>query len=1675
MSSGAFPQLQLPQLPGVPGFDNITPRSDFASQLRERRQRRTAQPAALTLSQALQEPPEPRDFDGTDITTFENLQRSFIGSFVNIRVAFNELTGDHSEARRVREDFARRNPTTDSLATTIGGTVGSLAPIAGALALAPFTGGGSLAVGGAAALQGATAAGLSLHELNTFEEETGQEIGEVQKTAVAAGNAALVFGVSLIGGRALSGFSAKASERLGMAILGRAAATGQGVAVEGVKALTRKQFAAEFMKAMPALATRLGTVEAIEEVAEQIGSNALDVFGTGRRTLFEGVTNAAISGFIGGGLLAPIGAGANLRGGLRQAGRGIAQADALQRVGGAEQAGNQLLDPSNNPLSFERSRDVGAGDTGVSRPPVDFGDLSLRPNESFIQSTNPGAQGSLFQFLGRTEPSSVASGAPSIDELSQLFGLTASEMTPAESQAIQNIQTALKSGQSIQDAIRSSPLRFANNQVNADTSLRENPTRIRGVTETATPSLFRFLGDDPRFANDPNVPTLGQALSQPSPVEEQGGLLGSTGSPPLAGPETDPQARVSNAIASRRLDRQLDQALDNDNLRDIARTGARRTMAPLTPRTARPAGQQATGGANATQAAGTRPAQRKGQQQAGADFAPTPFSNPNDLFTGDLANDLERFTEIQRVLRKGGVLEDGGQLAPEDMASIAQAAERATETNPELEKAFLEQIGIQTEAREVEVDDLSVQTGLDPDMIRTALVDPDSAEAMELANEIALIEAEQGQTASGSQTATNETQSGSPRTGETQGGGFVTLPSGLGGLQDFLESATKFIAGGVRRMRSPGETLTAAMQSQTTNPLAQQTHGGSGIGGNPDVHVATAAAMNPTTPGPVRQTLTSGLKNGTVGPAQLLADNVRKLVRGYAWFLRKAGAENAAKSLEQIAIRAKAVQGELARARDTVERLGTDNPKDQLLMTRRASVLMTHPQGTPDTTDNGTRFTKVLWREVLEGRIPIEAVPADVRPAIEAAIEYNRVSGEAFRRRKPDFNLTGMAPRVAHGNFYRIIRADGTPIFETMVDAFAFLNPGHRNGDLVGREAVKQTFLDLAERSSGSGSELSQLSEAINPAQIGLEFQRIFREVPSGIYDSNGTHIPLYEDNLILWAQRSSDLISARSAFIEVLGDGRAGVEALREQARADGVNTQMVDEAVQVANGIPLRSLADRMGIVPGTPMGNFLNMVNQTVDVQASLALTAAALPNIAEVFSGGPASRFGFAEALSALGDAFNSDNIQRWDDLGAINRSFYQGLVDPRNPLSSRVSAFRSGLRRVTGLEYLNEYQERLSVAVVERLITKARNGELADRKIADLTKFARDEGFTVDQVNEIIGPTETQSAVNLRNDLLRVSAQRLSGGNKSRVEQSVLQNNPTFNAMFRFTSYPITRMREMIDVMGPMVQDVLSGNATRSLSNGNARRAAQWSIGSAVQGIGGYFILALATGGLDGFELALEEAEDRPVGFALESAAYSTLAGPFGQLMRFAQGKEDSVGEAVVRATFPGSLILEAENALRAKGPYRDQDALERAQTWFLRRSPASRPINMLMATVGLSDKDIKTENAIRGYYRWKSDQPNNVRITSGPTDAETTAFRRNMRRAIEDIKRGRSPAESLRSAIQESGREPTRVAQSLRARRLLSGMDPESLRSLERRIGSSAIRRLAAYDTVLDGWAQAVQ
>jgi hypothetical protein len=190
-------------------------------------------------------------------------------------------------------------------------------------------------------------------------------------------------------------------------------------------------------------------------------------------------------------------------------------------------------------------------------------------------------------------------------------------------------------------------------------------------------------------------------------------------------------------------------------------------------------------------------------------------------------------------------------------------------------------------------------------------------------------------------------------------------------------------------------------------------------------------------------------------------------------------------------------------------------------------------------------------------------------------------------------------------------------------------------------------------------------------------------------------------------------------------------------------------------------------------------------------------------------------------------------------------------------------------------------------------------------------------------------------------------------------------------------------------------------------------------------------------------------------------------------------------ERLSRASLPGSIVGEFIHMGRGTGRYYGLNRLEKAAEFFRNRFAITPAIGTAAAAAGLSDENPKLTAALHAYGRWRREHPPKAGARggfgSGPT-GEAFRFIRDMKKFHVAATRGEEDeamkwlADALDVKAEELGRKAgAAVAESIRGRKVLDGLDEDEYDALRKHVGPEAFDQLEEWDATLEGWARTIK
>lgn len=642
-------------------------------------------------------------------------------------------------------------------------------------------------------------------------------------------------------------------------------------------------------------------------------------------------------------------------------------------------------------------------------------------------------------------------------------------------------------------------------------------------------------------------------------------------------------------------------------------------------------------------------------------------------------------------------------------------------------------------------------------------------------------------------------------------------------------------------------------------------------------------------------------------------------------------------------------------------------------------------------------------------------------------------------------------PRMFTGDFHNIItNGPDSPAWKALVQWLA----KHNDMDVGTVDGIFKEMHD----------ERSTLLSGGDVRRYNVEYVRAFKRFPAAIRTASDT-IELLHTGLPMHANTMASRMAHRAAFVNEFGQQRnlEDEDPLVEVVKNSKADKQLVHDAFMLAHDVPI----DRPVLKPGTYAYKLARGVKHGLDVMRSLYLTASGAVNVPETIFGNTQIFLGPDRARRGAMLLRSKGNEEAGlETMGAYGKAILDMSFDKSRPFASLTRMFREGTSRVFMFNQVNEYQERLAGASAHVAVNDWRAGKGVKTDV----EAVKTMGFSEEQATELVngGKDRTGDLTDLEKQFIQRAVPFLTSANAARLERSKFGNSRVFTNLFAFNSYGMMKANAFREVAGA-VHRGWHDPAQRVQA---AKLLGKFMLGTTAQGTATYFLMALMYGGKEGWDIAEEELADRPVTFLRDSFLFSTFAGIFGQIARFATSNQEPE-EAIARLAFPTSVFLDGYDFFNGRGPYTNQDALEKANTFLTQRIPGGRLVNTAIATIGLSDKNVELEAAQRAYWRWAAETGVGKRIKDLTQEQDVLEFKKHMRRAMEAMKRGQSPSKHLNAATAFKGRKGTSA--SIQARRMLNRLSYEQQQDLRKRIGDSAFRRLQQWDAVLDGWAHAMR
>jgi len=691
---------------------------------------------------------------------------------------------------------------------------------------------------------------------------------------------------------------------------------------------------------------------------------------------------------------------------------------------------------------------------------------------------------------------------------------------------------------------------------------------------------------------------------------------------------------------------------------------------------------------------------------------------------------------------------------------------------------------------------------------------------------------------------------------------------------------------------------------------------------------------------------------------------------------------------------------------------------------------------------------------VNEGAV---TTPLHAKRGIKLAADANLAIGKMAERANPGFKASGKLQRIPTTVGYDFI-VNGGEGRNRWIEGVAKLN----------NKPVQevQNFFDKMKQTLGDPS-----SDAASLDRINQDFTRKFPRTITHIKTATGWHEVVVSDPfnyLEQAAQRTAHSVAFREVYPLIQHNGQwvqsGKLQATRKAIMKEldkGSDIVKFDNLVKALQGHPLDTFkggaTTAIGAVSGT-IGSPLK----------ALMLSANAPVNIGEVLSGGPSIFMGYTTMGKAVGRMLTDNTFYDQLELtGARNKAMYNMALDPSSPMRSVARQVATGVRTLTGQQFLNEIQETTAAASAKVYSDAIKGGKMGEYSLNRAKALFRAMGFNEGQATKMVN-----GDVELLKQFENRAASWLTTGNQTTAEMSRLGASRLFNAAFWFHKYPQMTLNQFRSVGGNWIDDVHAyaknpSKASWSPLYHNSVLMGRLLGGRTLQGAITLGILAGVSGGLYGIYQTMREAEEESLKFAGDSLV-SGFGGPLSVMQRLNQNVKggESFTKELVKLSAPASINQELVDMGMGVGRYTGMGKMESIATFLESKTPISRTIRMGLAVSGLSEKDLELEVAMKAFYKWRKEQPGFVPMGQMGGTEDQVEIRSGMQKVKKAIEAGEDWVSELKKVKETKG-----AGASLRAGTMLQvngkPLDAEQIKSLEKRLGANGLEKIKLRDAML--------
>lgn len=695
-------------------------------------------------------------------------------------------------------------------------------------------------------------------------------------------------------------------------------------------------------------------------------------------------------------------------------------------------------------------------------------------------------------------------------------------------------------------------------------------------------------------------------------------------------------------------------------------------------------------------------------------------------------------------------------------------------------------------------------------------------------------------------------------------------------------------------------------------------------------------------------------------------------------------------------------------------------------------------------------------------------VPTEYKGTTSLVDTANRDIGNLAIKANPDFKPTGRNQRILNNLGYDLVRRGQGEGWNNLTEGIAKLN-GSKVDD------VRNFFTKWKAELDAPGIDTTHLD------RISQDFVRKFPKTITHVKIAGAWHEVLVADPfnyLEAAAQRTAHAAAFREVYPLVRDPATNKLvpsgylqntrKAVMAELATDSAGKEF-DNIMRAVQGHPL-DVFTRGWAAPDSVFGAAYRMTGSLVGTpMKSLMLTLNAPVNVGEVITGGPAIFLGYKNVVPAMKQLGNDPTTvyKQLESMGAVNRAMYNNAWDPSSPVRSFARIGSNVVRHSTGQQFLNELQEITAAASAKYMADRIRNNDLTPYELDRAKTVFRAMGFNRAQAEQMIKGNDE-----LLNQFTNKSAAWLTAGNQSMGELSRLGASRAFNSLFWFHRYPQMTMNQFRSVLGNWWEDAMIYGKNPTVVNfkplwHNSALLARQLAGRSLQGAVTIGVIALATSWLPGLKERVQEMQDDPTGFAVNSFL-AGLGGPVAILARLSREVKNasSLQENVANLMPPVSLTKDIGEASFGLGKYKGKTADEKLGMFIENKTPGFRAFKTGLAVFGLSQHDVEFETAIRAFYRWRKTQPGYMPGAEAGGTTEEVELREQMKR----VRRALESGQDWKSELQKV-QNLNYASRALSAGTLLEvngkPLSEEQLSKLKSHIGEELVHKLQTRDAML--------